>query len=269
MHIQRQHRIKIAFWPPIFLWVAVLLSTNSYGYEEKAAAKDATNTVKIKARQDHDFLLTANYYPGGKRSGGVIILHDCNTSKRAYISVANSLVEQGLHTLLLDLRGYGESVSPAYSEELAKRNSSDIVSYQGEMALITANWPEDLLAAYQYLAKKLGKNKEIAVVSSGCSSAYAVALAEKIHLNALVMITPKMNYSDKERFKNLIDIPSYFITSSNHQDSYNTAQELFIWNGAKKSKMQIFKGGRYNQQHISAKNFLSNDIALWLKSNLK
>ncbi|MBL4940162.1 MAG: hypothetical protein JKY81_00700 [Colwellia sp.] len=247
----------------------MFFSVSTYGYEQKHIAKDAAQLVKIKANPEHDFLLFADYYVGGKRSGGVIVLHDCNRDRRAYSATAKSLAEQGLHTLLVDLRGYGESISSAYSQEIAKKKSKDIISYQSEMALITAHWPSDLLASYQFLAKKVAKNKDIAIVASGCSSAYAVALAEKIQFNSMVLITPKMTYGAKERYKNLVDIPSYFITSLHHQDSYQTAQELFVWSGAKQSKIQVFKGDRYNSQLISRQKHLVNDIALWVKHNLR
>ncbi|MCW8833490.1 MAG: hypothetical protein OQK03_09245, partial [Colwellia sp.] len=76
--------------------------------------------------------------------------------------------------------------------------------------------------------------------------------------------TPKMTYSDKERYKNLIDIPSYFVTSSHHQDSYQTAQELFAWSGAKQSKMQIYKGDSYAYQLIYRQKYLVEDLAQWI-----
>jgi esterase/lipase len=183
--------------------------------------------------------------------------------------LANSLAKQGLHTLSVDLRGYGESVSQAYSQEDIKEKAKDIVSYQSEMALVTASWPDDLLAMYQYLIKKVDKSKGIAVVASGCSGSYAVNLAEQIQLSALVLITPTMTYADKDRYKNLVDIPSYFITSETHQASYETTQELFTWNGSSRSKLQIFKGMNFDYQLISRKKHLVNDISLWIKSNLK
>lgn len=253
--------------------VFILFSINTYAAEKEKAVKTVVKgeprLVQIKARKDNDFLLFADYYLGGKRSGGVIVLHDCNSDRSSYRAVAKSLAQQGLHTLLVDLRGYGDSLSVAYSREEAKKKSSDIVSFQSEMALITANWADDLLTMYQYLSKRIDKSKGVAVVASGCSGAYAVSLAEKIQLNSMVMITPQMTYSDKERYKNLVDIPSYFVTSSHHQGSYETAQELFAWNGAKQSKMQIFKGDRYDSQLISRQKYLANDIALWIKFNLR
>lgn len=273
MNIQNQQQLKTFFASKITLLAIMLVSVNVYAYEKEKPLKSADEyvpeVVKIKAREDDGFLLAADYYLGGKRSGGVIVLHDCNNDRGAYSRIAKSLAQQSLHTLLVDLRGYGGSVSQEYSREAAKLKATDIVTYQSEMALIMVNWPDDLLAMYQFLSKKTDKSKGIAVVASGCTTSYAVALAEKINLNSMVMITPQMTYGDKERYKNLVDIPSYFITSSHHQDSYKTAQELFTWNGAKRSKLQIFKGTGYGYQLISRKKDLVNDIALWVKSNLR
>ncbi len=251
----------------------ILFSVGVSAFEKENTSentnKNVPRLVQIKARADDDFLLFADYFSAEKRSGGAIVLHDCDRDRRSYRAIADTLAQQGLHTLLVDLRGYGDSVSQVYSREAIKLKVSDIVSYQSEMALIKANWPDDLLAMYQFLSKRVGKNKGIAVIASGCSASYTVALAEKISLNSMVMITPQMSYSDKERYKNLVDTPSYFITSSQHQESVGVAHELFNWNGAKRSKMQIFKGTAYGNQLISRNKGLINDIALWVKSNVR
>lgn len=253
----------------IFIVAAIfLLSASTYANEKTPSAVNNPQPVKFKARDDNAFLLTADYYTGDKRSGGVIVLHDCKSDRSRYSEMADSLFQQGLHTLALDLRGYGGSVSAEFSRDIIKQNATDIISYQSEMALLTTYWQDDLIAAYQFLRSKVDSKRGIAIVTSGCSSAYGVALAEKILLKSIVMITPQMTYADKERYKNLIDIPSYFITSSHHADSYKAAQELFLWNGSKKSKMQIFKGERYDYHLISREKSLINDISHWVKKNL-
>lgn len=253
----------------VAIFLVTCLPSNAQEKLVTNTAEYMPTTVQIKSKARDDFLLFTDYYTGDERAGGVIVLHDCGNNRSSYSALAKSITQQGLHTILVDLRGYGESVSQAYSQEEAKRKATDIVSYQGAMASISAYWPEDLLAIHQFLSTKINKNKGIAVVSSGCSSAYAVSLAEKAQLSAIVMITPEMDYSDKERYKNLIDIPSYFITSANHQNSYETTQELFTWNGSKRSKVQIFKGTSYNYQLIARQKNLINDIAIWLKFNLR
>lgn len=230
--------------------------------------------VMFAARSDHDFLLSADYYYVGKditkdKSPGVIVLHDCRSERSKYSELAQTIAAQGMHVLSLDFRGYGDSVAPGFSQLEIKKHSKDITSYQNEIALITSYWADDLLAAYQFLQTKVDKKQGIAVVASGCAASYAVLLAEKVHLKAMVFITPEMSYADKERYKNLIDIPNYFVSSAHHLDSYNTAQELFAWNGASYSKTQVFKGNRRDRQLITAKLNLVSDIAQWLKFNLR
>jgi hypothetical protein len=270
MNILNQQKIKyscsfLVVLLEIFLF---FLSVRAYG-DEEAPVVNNFEQVKFKARVDIDFLLAADYYAGEKKAGGVIVLHNCKSDRSRYSVIANALFQQGLHTLSLDLRGYGESVSPEYSRELIKRNATDIVDYQSEMALLTTYWQDDLVAAYQFLRNKIDFKQGIAIVTSGCSSVYGIALAENILLNAIVMITPQMTYADKERYKNLIDIPSYFITSSHHADSYQTSQELFSWNGSKKSKMLIFKGDRYGHHLIAREQSSLNDIAYWINMNIR
>jgi len=256
-----------------------LLHVNSLG--SKTEKLPYVSTARIQANKDHDFLLVGDYLTTKKvvneqtkaqvkrqSTGGVIVLHDCQSNRSRYNSLSETIALQSLHTLSLDLRGYGESVAQGFSELEIKKNAKDIVTYQNDVALLTTYWADDLLAGYKYLRNKMDKNKGIAVVASGCSSAYAVSLAEKIHISALVLITPEMTYGDKERYKNLIDIPTYFIGSTHHQASYSTTKELFDWNGAKRTKMQTFKGDKTNRYLINANEYLVSDIALWLKSIL-
>ena len=224
-------------------------------------------TVKFSA---HDgFLLGGGYFAGAPSAAGVLILHDCSGNGKSYALLGEKLAMNGLHTLSLDLRGYGASETDEFSSLKIKSQSKGIVAYQDAVAGLTSYWSRDVLTAYNYLRTKVNKRKEIAIVTSGCSSNYAVSLAEKMHLNSMVLITPLMSIGDKERYKNLNDIPSYFISSTHHFDSHQTAKELFEWNGAKSSKAQIFKGNRVDSALLRSHKHVIDDIALWLKKNLE
>jgi len=264
---------KLTLLCVFFITSLSALAAQEQQVDKKSKVKPSAQ-VHFKARSDHDFSLSADYYYLGKKidqnkSPGVIILHDCRSERSRYSELAKNIAAQGMHVLSLDFRGYGGSVATGFSELEIKKQAKDIVSYQNEIALITSYWAEDVASAHQFLRTKVDKSKGIAVVASGCAASYAVSLAEITHLKALVLLTPEMSYSDKERYKNLIDIPSYFISSARLLASYNTAQELFYWNGASYSKMQVFKGDRRDRQLISAKLNLVSDIAQWLKFNLR
>lgn len=230
--------------------------------------------VQIKARKNYDFMLSADYRfflnkASAKHMPGVLILHDCEGDRDSYEGLSTSVANLGIHTLSLDLRGYGSSVNEAYSQEKSKKMAKSIVDFQSEVASLMTYWHEDILAAYRYLRSQVDKSQGISIVSSGCSSAFAVGLAESVHVKSLVMLTPEMNYGDKERYKNLVDIPSYFISSAQHATSYATVQEIFAWNGDKHSKLLVYKGDKVNHNIIRSNVNLVNDIALWLKFTLR
>lgn len=275
-----------------FLFLAMLMvgitmmPVKAQGAFEKASLKttEAAKAIKVnpelqyqvqfKARLEHDFLLSADYrfFPekaSEKHMPGVIVLHDCHSERKKYQTLSTSIAEQGIHTLSLDFRGYGNSVAEGYSHLEVKKNATDLISFQTEVAVLMSYWSEDLKAAYNFLRSKVDKSKGISIVASGCAGAYAVELAEKFHVNSMVLLTPEMSYADKERYKNLVDIPSYFISSAQHAMSYATAQELFTWNGARHSKLQVYKGDKLNYQVIRSHKYLVNDIALWLKFTLR
>jgi len=276
-------KVTSAICLTMLMMVIAPLSINAQEAVRKSEAQ-ATDTVKVdaklqyqvqfKARSDHDFLLSADYrfFPemaSAKNMPGVIVLHDCHSQRNKYKKLSESIAELGLHTLSLDFRGYGNSIAEGYSELEVKKHATDIVSYQNEVAVLRSYWLEDLVAAYEYLRKKVDNTKGISIVASGCAGAYAVELAEQRHLHSMVLLTPEMSYADKERYKNLIDIPSYFISSAQHAMSYATAEELFAWSGARHSKLQVYKGDKLNYQVINSHKYLVNDIALWLKSTLR
>lgn len=243
--------------------------------EVMADKKNASQyQVNIKARKNYDFLLSADYRffankASAKHMPGVLILHDCESNRDSYKTLSTSIAKLGIHTLSLDLRGYGKSINDAYSQKKSKQTAKNIVDFHSEVASLMSYWPEDILAAYNFLRTKVDKSKGISVVASGCSSPYAVGLAESVYVKSLVLLTPVMNYGDKERYKNLVDIPSYFINSAQHTASYAIAQELFAWNGDRHSKLQVYKGDKVSHSIIKGNVNLVNDIALWLKSTLR
>ena len=258
------------------LWLVFLLnglSASVSAAENPEVTKEGNSKfllgMKVKIQTPDDYLLSADYYAGLTRGGGVLVLHDCSHDSKNYINLGEKLSENGLHTLVLDFRGYGGSASDLYSQAKIKAEAKNIVAYQDAFAALTSYWESDVIIAYNFLLGKINKKSGIAVISVGCSSLYAVELAEKMHVNSFVMVTPQMNYNDKERYKNLFDIPSYFISSSHHTQTLHTAEELFAWNGAKRSKIQIFKGDSQGFGLLRKNQYLLTDMTLWLKKNLE
>ena len=265
---------------PIVLSVCILLLCC---YVSLSKAMSAEIPIRLSSPQElkypgkDRFLLSGQYYPAVKQvpgrlrkeqGAGVLLLHDCEHDSRSYSYLAKSLSEKGSHVFAIDFRGYANSANADFSRENIKMKAKDIAAYQKNLVRLTAYWEDDVFAAHKLLRTKVDKRKGIAVVASGCSVNYAISLAEKVKVSFLVIVSPQMNFAGKERYKNLLDIPTYFIYSTNHLESFNTTKELFNWNGSDKTKAQVFKGSRVGNTLLKTTYHLEEDIAQWLTYNL-
>ncbi|MBL4910299.1 MAG: hypothetical protein JKX78_09865 [Alteromonadaceae bacterium] len=256
----------------IIVFVYLCLTLTAQAQISDAHIKKKTSH-EVTLFSDGQFKLMADFYVGKKIdnqfTGGVVLLHDCNASRKKNTRLAKLLNHAGLFVLNIDLRGYGASQSGGFSQTEIRRKSKDIKSYNNAFAALNSYWAKDSLKAFKWLRNKVDNSKQIAIVSFGCSASQAVAVAEKMRVNSLVMITPKMDYSAKERYKNLIDTPTYFISALQNVDSYKTAHELFEWSGSRFTKMQIFKGNFIGHSLLRHHHGVTEDISNWLQQNLK
>ena len=81
MLIQQKVKYVFSFWNYLKLVLVLCVPISAYGYEKEAPVLSNVQEVKFKARADDDFLLVADYYAGEKKSGGVIVLHDCKSDR--------------------------------------------------------------------------------------------------------------------------------------------------------------------------------------------
>ena len=265
-HLQRS-RLTVSILNKPFIWIFLSLIIDFA--QVKAAEPDVANIIiqdTITIATQDEFPLSANYFQGAKANGGVLLLHGCHSTNTVYNSLAETLAKHDLHALALDYRGYGNSINETFNERSVKLRAQNIVSYQAEMIKITTYWNGDVAAAYQFLKQQIDDKRGIAVITIGCAIEQAVALAENVHLSALVVLTPNISDIEKERYKNLLDFPTYFIASTHSTESYNTATELFAWNGDKNSKLQSLKGDRSGPYILRRSPEIAQDIALWLKT---
>ena len=264
--------MKISVFIKMCLLVLLVLS-KAHAKQTQPLAEDALAESKLATSAaivtKDKFTLSADYLTGLPKSDGFLVLHGCQADRQALRPVADLLAEQGHHVLLLDLRGFGESVSAQYSHDKIKRSTKDMIMYQQKMAQLTAYWEDDVMSAYRFLADKIAKGNSVSILSVGCSAPYAVTTADQMYVANMAFLSPDMDYATKERYKNLRDIPSFFISSVHHIESYQTAEELFEWNGHDRSTMLLYKGNYSGAQLLRRHKSLTIDIAHWLSERAK
>jgi len=244
-------------------------STTLQSFSNTAIIKNATAATEITFTADDDVLLAADYYSGDPLGAGVLLLHDCAHSSKSYSMLGELLAKKGINALAIDFRGYGASETDEFSHQIIKQQVKNIVSYQAEVAALMSYWEKDVLKAYNYLRNKIGDQQSISIIASGCAVNEAIRLAEKIRVKSFVILSPIMDYMEKEHYKNLIDIPAYFVSSAHHADSFSTTQELFSWNGDSRSTMQVFKGVSQGHSLLRRNKFLAQNLASWLSDSMQ
>ncbi len=224
-----------------------------------------TESQIVKFNAKDGFELSADYYLGAEQGAGVLLLHGCDSDKSSYARLGKILADHGFHALAIDFRGFGDNASEKYSHDAVKRQSDDIVSYQANVTFLSAFWAGDSFSAHQYLETRLAEKKGISIIAVGCAVAQAISLAERIHVESLVLIAPTIGHIEKEQYRNLIDFPTYFIAPLYHNQSYQTAKELFEWNGDNQTKFQIIKGSQSDHSILRKNPEIEHGIALWIK----
>jgi pimeloyl-ACP methyl ester carboxylesterase len=83
------------------LAVAALVASN------EAAAQSGMRELDVIAADGAR--LRATYWSPGKPGPGILLLHQCNMTRRAWTELGAALADRGVHALALDYRGYGDS----------------------------------------------------------------------------------------------------------------------------------------------------------------
>src|SRR5687767_13045527 len=60
--------------------------------------------------------LKATYFAAAKPGPGVVLLHMCNSQRKAWTSLGQQLEKQGIHAIAVDYRGYGESGGTPFAD---------------------------------------------------------------------------------------------------------------------------------------------------------
>lgn len=256
--------LKRFYLLPLMFFIFFLLHFSLYA-EETAPI---SNIESIDFKGADAFPLKATLYKGDPKAPGVMLLHDCSHDSRSYAGLGRLLSDDGLNVLALDLRGYGASTTDTFSQKIMKQKSKDIVAYQGQMLMLQSYWNKDVLTAYNIFQQRLAKGQGISVIASGCSVNQAVVIAESFRVNSFALISPIMDYMEKERYKNLIDIPTFFVSSIHDAASYATTKELYMWNGDERSLILTYKGNRQGNSLMNGKRHLTAGMALWVEKHL-
>jgi len=205
------------------------------------------------------FSLNAKYYNPNKPGNGILFLHQCNRKGEliGFESLAENLIKQGIHSLLLDFRGFGKSRNQEYHD------------FHQQMDQTEAHFPDDVESAYQFLVENSGMNR-IQVVSASCGVTQAILLAQNHSgIKSIVMLSGGFdNISIMEEKVNQLQIPVLIVYTE--EDRYGVPESMsraFIASKNENSKLIKLKGNLHGTHMFGQAAWLEDEIIQWLGSS--
>jgi len=234
------------------------------------SVSSAAEVIHFKTQDG--FKLEAHYSAGSRKlAKGVLMLHQCNRNKDMYTSLGKKLASEGIHSLAVDLRGYGGSNNEAYEKQEAALDTSTreklMTNYRSMMEKV---WPLDVDAAYKTLAEKIDSDN-IAFIGASCGGELAVTLAKKNPPKSFIFFSAgmaSMTQTVEEHFKPVNHIPSMIIVAQDDGVNFKTANELFLNAKNEQSKLISYKGKEHGEPLFELDKHLENTMLAWLKQSL-
>src|SRR5687768_10612913 len=134
--------------------------------------------------------LKATYFAAARPGPGVVLLHMCNSQRKAWTSLGEKLAKQGLHAIALDYRGYGESGGTPFAD--LPQPERQRISQQ--------HWPGDIDAAFDFLVAQPGVDRtRIGAAGGSCGVDNAVQLARRHpEVKTLVLLAGTTNAAGEQ-----------------------------------------------------------------------
>ena len=203
------------------------------------AALGAPPAPRVVALTTRDgTVLKATYFSPGRPGPGVLLFHQSNRDRKAWAPVARALAAAGIHTLTLDLRGFGDSDGTRY----ATLRRQDIGPAR-------AHWPDDIEEAWQFLASRPEVDgKRIGLGGAGADGVDNSVQAARRHpgeVRSLVLLSGETAFPGMRFLAGSPDLPALCVVADD--DEYPPtveAMELLYQSLASPAKKLIHYPGK-------------------------
>ncbi len=228
-------------------------------------ATAGAHAAPVIIRGAADFPLAGDYLEGAEGGAGVLLLHQCNRDRKMYGPVAADLQADGIHTLAIDFRLFGDSQTGDYT--MAKLEAMESQEEQMAFWRETARnlWGKDVKAAYDYLRSQIGEGRPIGVIGASCGGAQAVRLASEREVSVLSLFSNATSPRTLEVFEKLPPMPTLFITS---EAELPQIRPYFDKASHAANRLIEYKGDGHGEPLLQQDASLSGTIAHWFSTHL-
>jgi dienelactone hydrolase len=206
--------------------------------------------------------LKATYYAAPHPGPAVLLLHMCNSNRKAWEPVARQLSAAGIHALALDYRGFGESGGERFENDPQKQQQ-----------VVAEKWPGDVDAALAYLLQQPGVDRKRIGVGGGSCGVHQAIQAARRHpeVGSLVLLAGGTNRQGREFLQGTHWLPVFAAAAADDQfdaDALRSMQWLLDLSGNPRNKFVGFPDGRHGTEIFQPHPELPQQIVAWYLDTL-
>jgi dienelactone hydrolase len=206
--------------------------------------------------------LKATYYAAAMPGPGVLLLHMCNSNRKAWEPLARQLAAAGIHALALDYRGFGESKGEWFEND-----------FQKQQQVVNEKWPGDIDAALVFLRGQAGvDNGRIGAAGGSCGVNQAVQVASRHReVRSLVLLAGGTDLKGLEFLRRNSWLPIFASAAADDQfdsEAPGTMQWLTEVSGNPRNTFVAFADGRHGTEIFGPHPELPRQIVTWYVDTL-
>jgi dienelactone hydrolase len=204
--------------------------------------------------------LKATYFAAAKPGPGVVLLHMCNSQRKAWAAVGAELAARGVHAIALDYRGYGESGGTPVAS----------LSQPERQAISQQQWPGDIDAAFAFLIGQAGVDRNrIGAAGGSCGVDNAIQLARRHpEVKTLVLLAGGTNPAGEQFLARSPWLPVFASAAHDDGQIVDVMRWLLGFSSNPANRLQEYRTGGHGTDMFPLHKDLEPAIVAWFDRHL-
>jgi dienelactone hydrolase len=204
--------------------------------------------------------LKATYFAAGKPGPGVVLLHMCNSERKAWTSLGGTLAKQGIHAIALDYRGYGDSGGIPFAD----------LSQAERQRISQQHWPGDIDAAFEFLVSQPGVDRtRVGAAGGSCGVDNAIQLARRHpEVKTLVLLAGGTNAAGEQFLAQSPWLPTFAAAAHDDGRIVDAMRWLIGFSSGRVNHLQEYPKGGHGTDLFAVHKDLEPAIVAWFDRHL-
>jgi len=226
------------------------------------SAAASADELPVRIEGEDGFALKGTYFSAERPGPALLLLHQCNRDRSAYVELARSLAGAGFHVLTLDFRGFGESVGPSATD------------FHAESEELWPKFAGDVEAAYRFLLSQEGVDgARVGLLGASCGGSQALLAANRhVEVKTVVFLSssvPWVGEDEIRSFEKKRAIPILCIAALEDRGTYQRMKRLFEHSSNAETRLMLYKGNDHGVPLFDLDPTLIGAISDWFAHQLR